>query len=1333
LLRIVTKIVKLPSITKHFEKIMKVLGLDLGSNSVGWALLEYHNGELERILGAGSRIVPLSPDLKTAFERGNTLSKTADRRMKRGARRLNHRFKMRRDNLLKFFETVGALPEGFVHPSLDSNSLDNAIFQRQLTDTEFYTLRAKAATEKVSLGEFARVLYHLNQRRGYKPNRRDKKKSETGTGETLVYAYHKIQSVTESGVVLRGKPEYIIKLSDGLAGTSTDEQFNLKIGETVPLKIKTRTNKQKEETVDLSLIAEDEQSWEDRLGAIESELARRNITPGQYFHQRISDAKRSGQDFKVREHLVYRWRYEAEFDLIWDTQAKFHQELSDKAILEQAIETVLPKNSPDKNRIRKKGTKFLVKEYIIYYQRKLKTKKSTIGHCEFEPLKRVIPKSHPLFQEFRIWNQITNLKIEDEEGNLHPITDAQVEILLNNLNGNIELPHGKVAIICGVAEEKLRMTDSLSGNETRVQLRAAADKARIKWESLAEKEELLWHILYSLEEEDDEVIEEALEKHIGIPREKSMPFLGIYFKKDYGSLSARAIKRILPLMKRPPFYDEAEVLDVVRVSIEKVLHAEDADVSDKVRELLSDCKEVGEVNGLLYWAAAGLVYGSHSRLNLGDAFNSWEEIKTLKTHSLRNAVVEQIINETLMVVKDIWKTFGRPDEIHLEMLRSLKQNSKQRQKSNNKRRNNERVRKEAEKELINGFELSRPSRKDVDRYLLWVEAQHRCVYTGKSIPKSALFNGETDIDHVLPRQRFFDDSFTNRVLTFKDVNKEKTNLTSYEYMQSRDWDEFKKRVEDNPNFSYTKKKNLLREEIPDDFINRQLNESSYIAKRSRYELERICPPDELKGGKQSPRVVLTSGSVTGHLKGLWGLNESFKRVVLTRFERMEKVYGLSLIEEVVKNGTHFLRIDGFSKRIDHRHHALDAIVVAATTRSNINTLNKLNGIYGNLNAPGKPARKIELPHPDIRDMVEDAMRGIIVSHKARTRLIANKPNQYSRRDESGKLIRAVNTKAEYTVRGQLHNETVYGSMQQYEKIPIAKAFENPEMIAVDWQRKKVDSRLAENKGDAKLASKSLKSKKLTDLAGEELKEVTILNTVFTTTTKLGESLTEKKLGNVADRKLRRELLDHLDRHHGVIKTAFSPKGILEFNRRRKKPVFKVRLLLNENFKPLSETGPNHRFVEGGNNYCLIVKEDKDGKRTLESRSFFDAVQLAMQNLDPESSEVGKAVFTLKAGEPVYVLRPDEEHGQVVWTDQVKLAERIWIYRKTSNESKAYFLPHTISEVLKKQSGFAIDEFGSQHLTEWEDSDDPRTKIIQNCLKVNIDRLGHISPFKLPTR
>jgi CRISPR-associated endonuclease Csn1 len=783
-------------------------------------------------------------------------------------------------------------------------------------------------------------------------------------------------------------------------------------------------------------------------------------------------------------------------------------------------------------------------------------------------------------------------------------------------------------------------------------------------------------------------------------------------------------------MKRAPFFNESEIVSEVKTKIEKILVGEaNLDVSDKVRQLLDGRKGVEEVNGLLYWAAAGIVYGSHSRIKPGDAFDSWEEIKTLKTHSLRNPVVEQIINETLMVVKDIWKTFGRPDEIHLEMLRSLKQNAKQRQKANRRMRDREQERKKTAETLINEFGLNRPSRKDIDRYLLWEEAQHRCVYTGQVIPKSALFNGETDIDHVLPRQRFFDDSFTNRVLTFKNVNKEKDNLTAFEYMQSHNWEEFKKRVEDNPNFSYPKRKNLLREDIPDDFINRQLNESSYIAKRARFELERVCPPEEQKDGRQSPRVVLTTGSVTDHLKGLWNLNEAYKRVMLPRFERLEKVFDLNLIENVVRNGKEFTQIQGFSKRIDHRHHAVDAIVVAATTQSNINTLNKLNGIYGKLQTPGRPARKIPMPHPDFREMMTATLREIIVSHKARTRLISKKPNIYSRRDEGGKLIHQKDENSGFAVRGQLHNETVYGTMQQYEKISIKKAFLNLEDLAVDWQREKVELRLAENAGDSQLAVKSLKAKKLTNLAGEELLEVTILKTYFTGIVKLDDKLSEKKIQTVADRKLRRELMNHVGRYNGDLKAAFSHQGVYEFNRGRKKPVFKVRVLLNENFKPLDESGPNFRYIEGGNNYCLIVKGGQQDKRTLESRSFFDAVQLAMQGLNPEAPEEGESEFTLKAGEPVYVLRTDEEVGNVDWSNQAAIAERVWIYRKAANEAKVYFLPHTISEVLKKQSGFLVDEFGSQNLTEWEDRDDPRTKIIQRCVKVNVDRLGRISPIK----
>ncbi len=136
-----------------------VVGLDIGGNSVGWAVVEMSGDRLKTIHGMGSRIIPMGPELKD-FQQGNSITKNAIRRQKRSMRRNNQRYKLRRAKLLKVLEEIGAVPT--LPGAMPLNGA------AALTSIQLYGLRSRAVDEPVTLPELGRVLYHMSQRRGYK-------------------------------------------------------------------------------------------------------------------------------------------------------------------------------------------------------------------------------------------------------------------------------------------------------------------------------------------------------------------------------------------------------------------------------------------------------------------------------------------------------------------------------------------------------------------------------------------------------------------------------------------------------------------------------------------------------------------------------------------------------------------------------------------------------------------------------------------------------------------------------------------------------------------------------------------------------------------------------------------------------------------------------------------------------------------------------------------------------------------------------------------------------------------------------------------------------------
>ena len=147
----------------------KILGLDLGTTSIGWAIVNEAEDDKEQseIIKLGVRVNPLSTDEQTNFEKGKSITTNADRTLKRSMRRNLQRFKLRKENLIEILKENGFI----TNDSLLSENGNKSTF-------ETYRLRANAASKQISLEEFARVLLMINKKRGYKSSRKAKSQDE---------------------------------------------------------------------------------------------------------------------------------------------------------------------------------------------------------------------------------------------------------------------------------------------------------------------------------------------------------------------------------------------------------------------------------------------------------------------------------------------------------------------------------------------------------------------------------------------------------------------------------------------------------------------------------------------------------------------------------------------------------------------------------------------------------------------------------------------------------------------------------------------------------------------------------------------------------------------------------------------------------------------------------------------------------------------------------------------------------------------------------------------------------------------------------------------------
>ena len=894
-----------------------IVGLDLGSNSVGWAVVEMNGDKLERIHGMGSRIIPMG-DEKKEFEQGAKITKNAGRRQKRSMRRNNHRYKLRRNNLVKVLHAIDAWPEGLGAPAKPG--------QRMLSALELYGLRAKAVEEHISMEELGRVLYHMNQRRGYKDigdlmDELQGKEAEAEEKDSKVSREVEEVEIVEVTVEdAKGKKEILrVKLADGREGTTTSQSFKDLVGKKEYIEIKTKRTK-KGDTIELYRTSVTD--WLKNKDKFDQAIEDSGLHPGQFFHREFLKDPLN----RVRERIVLRERFRSEFDAIWSTQAKAHPALSDPALRDKVLDALIPRNQALRKQWADKDLGRIVRDFVIYYQRPLRSQVKTKGQCRFER-KPVMPVSSPVYQLFRLWQQVNNIRLRDRYMKEQELTPAERNKLVDYLIVHEKLEPERVIKELKRDKEGLEtnLRAAIPGHLTMGKLRKHLKTSPI-WERLVNEARMpndlehgllfrLWHILYSIPEEDHR--KRALQAVTDLPADVVNELAQVRFERKHGAVSARAAAHILPLMVCGEAWSINAMPERVQRRVQQVIDGRGTeDMKEEMRRAVAGLTSVEQYQGLPYWLASTVVYGDH-RAKSGEPLSSPEEIKPLARGFLRNPVVEQVVNEAMMVVRDIWSTYGKPTSFRIELARELRQNQEQRAKTHKNNDARDRARKKVVAELIEKHKLPKPSRKDIEKFELWEQQKHHCIYSGKPIQASDLFNNRVvDVDHVIPRSLFYDDSMQNKVLCFRSENagdNGKNNLLAAPFMKAKGqgaFEDYVVRIYDW-NLPPGKRRYLLAEEVPESFINRQLNETRYIGTEVRDLLSRIAP------------VNVTLGQVTDALKNEWGLHKVYKEVLRPRFERLERIVGRTLIEEIPgRNGHGDLRMEGYDKRIDHRHHAL---------------------------------------------------------------------------------------------------------------------------------------------------------------------------------------------------------------------------------------------------------------------------------------------------------------------------------------------------------------------------------------------------------------------------
>ena len=1125
----------------------KILGLDLGVGSIGWAYVT-ENETTSNLIGAGVRVVPLSVDEKDEFSSGNAISKNMKRTQKRGARRNLQRYRLRKHHLKNLFEELGILPDKALFVSMSKEGL--------------WGLRAKAATEKLTLTELARVLFHLNQKRGFKSNRK----------------------------------------------ANVDEEEGKKLSE-----------------------------YKEELKRNEQDLNLSGKTIGQYFYEKLKE----NSSYRIKSRVLPRAAYINEFDSIWIEQAKHY-----------------PLVLTEKLRIK-------LRDEIIFYQRRLRSQKALVSRCDFEGRiykddkgnvtrtgPRVAPNTSPLNQLCKIWESVNNLRIKGQFGKEVIIGLEDKKKLVERCSRSSSVSQTEIFKILNIPNNEGFQTDvlirtkGLQGNLTYSTLKKVLDKFDFNEESLELKiafhpfslvdkntgeikevkvlsEEIfdspqykLWHALYSIEDDTD--LERYLIKEFSFSDEIIRELTKIDFTKPgYANKSAKAIRKILPYLMEGYNYADACLAAGFR-------HSGYLTKDENATRILKD------------------------------------KLDLLQKGALRQPVVERILNQLINIVNAILidEKYGRPDEVRIELARELKQNIAQRKRTFKSNSDRDRENKKIAERLTSEYGFKKVPRALIEKYRLYEETEGISLYSGKRIELTKCLRGEhIDIDHIVPKSLLFDDSFQNRTLCEDWINRAKGNMTAYDFMKLQPieglqpfesyMEMLKKLNQRKDGLRDIKYERFITDAkgIPNDFIERQLRQTAYISTKAA-ELLKECVKE----------VHFTSGTVTDFLREKWGWNNVLKNLNWEIYSTM----GMTSTNE--KN--HRI-IEGWSKRDDHRHHAIDAIVIACTKQKYIHALNNLSQINVAVKKMNLPSiDKIIEARPFTTNEIEKVIGKVFISIKKGKRLASK---SYNKSTGQTNLI----------PRGPLSEETVYGKIKLRDtlEVPLNSKYDINWVVADKALKKLVVDRLKAYDFDPQVA---FKEPLFADADKTlQIKKVPIWHFVDEYVVKYKvETIKLKDLPFIVDAKVRQRLSDRLNEFGGNEKEAF--KNIESYpvflDDAKTIPIKSVRMKTGLSKVEAIHTTAEGRpvdFVKPGNNFVFVLFINQAGNLSFDVLSYMEAFERKRQGIELiDSYKINdENVVTIFEANQTYILNLSNEELLIIYRDKnfKELTKHIYRVQKFSKK------------------------------------------------------------------
>jgi CRISPR-associated endonuclease Csn1 len=801
------------------------LALDLGSTSLGWAMVRLNpQNEPCAVIKAGVRIFSDGRHPKD----GSSLA--VSRREARAMRRRRDRLLKRKNRMIATLLRHGFFPQ-------------DEVARKALEKTDPFALRAKGLDQALLPEEFARALFHINQRRGFKSNRKtDKKENDSGALKTAI-----------------GQ----LRLAMQTTGCRT-------VGEW--------------------LYARHQQGLSVRA---------------RYRENRIAQDNGKTKIEKSYDLYIDRAMIEAEFDALWAKQSELNPTLFHDTARDELKDCLL-------------------------HQRPLKPVKP--GRCTLLPDEERAPLALPSQQRFRIYQEVNNLRLLREGLSEEPLTLSQRNQLANALETNSKRSYTQIQKLLGFSGQ-FNLQDEkrteLKGNSTSAML-SKKEFFDSQWFSFDEAQQDAI-VMQLVAEENEARLIAWLQRETGLDEITAERIANVPLAEGYGSLSAKALEKILPALRAKVItYDKA----VLAAGFDHHSHISHAATGEILPELP--------------------YYGKYLQRHVGFGTGKPEDTAEKRYGKIANPTVHIGLNQVRTVVNALIKRYGHPSEVIVELARDLKQSQEQRKEEQKRQadnqRRNERMRDEIAKLLQTSPERVRAI--DLQKMILWEElsfnvADRRCPYSGVQISAQMLFSEQIEIEHILPFSKTLDDSLNNKTVAMRQANRIKGNRTPAE--AAADFAKQGWPIEDMIQRASLMPKGKRYRFAPDGldqwlredkgFLARALNDTRHLSRVAREYLSLICP--------QGTRVI--PGRMTAMLRAKFGLND---------------ILGLS----------------GEKNRNDHRHHAVDACVIAVTDQGLLNRFAQASASAREKQL-NRLVETMPLPWDSYRDHVQRAIDNIWVSHK----------------------------------------------------------------------------------------------------------------------------------------------------------------------------------------------------------------------------------------------------------------------------------------------------------------------------------------------------------------